>query len=179
MSKIFDDNSNPEILIKLLPVLTQNGKHKVLGSELQRLGYSLDKADNIAKVTPENVDFINKINEKIENKNYALELRDILDLENITPEFADNYIKEANRYAKYELSDTWGENLTEKLNKRKALSDFLEEYPMDLTVKDIATGKDTKLSPETILKLSQTTDKSVAQKCGHSLSKEANADVAS
>ena len=172
---IFRDYSHPEILIKLLPVLTQNGKHKVLGSELQQLGYGLDKADNIAKVTPENVDFIYKINEKIENKNYALELRDILDLEDTTPEFINNYVKETNRFAKYDLSDVSARDITEIISKRKAVSDFLEEYPIDLSSYDYSKGKDIKLSGHEVYCLSEYTNKADVQKFVNSLSKEAKA----
>ena len=50
----------------------------MFGSQLQLLGYLLNTPNAVAKITPENVDFMYKINERIEDKKYALELCDIL-----------------------------------------------------------------------------------------------------
>ena len=58
LNKILDSNNNPQVVLELLPVLTQNGKHKLLGSELQSLGYCLDNPNNVAKITPENIDLL-------------------------------------------------------------------------------------------------------------------------
>ena len=145
LSDIFNDYNNPQVIMDLLPVLTQNGKHKVFGSQLQILGYCLDTPNAVAKITPENVDFMYKINERIEDKKYALELRDILNIEKMTPEMADNYVKEANRFAKFGLKDISENNLSEKINKRKAVSDFLEKYPIDVTTYDYTKEQNAKL----------------------------------
>ena len=158
--------------MELLPVLTQNGKHKLLGSELQSLGLCLVNPNNVAKITPENIDLLYKINEKIEDKNYALELSDILNFENTAPEFADNYVKEANRFAKFGLEDVSANDLSKRINKRKAVSDFLEEYPIDVTTYDYKKRQNAKLSGSNVYKLSQYSNKAEVQKFVNSLTKE-------
>ena len=173
LNKILDSDNNPQVVLELLPVLTQKGKHKLLGSELHLLGYFLDNPNNVAKITPENVDLLYKINEKIESKNYALELSDILNFENTTPEFVDNYVKEANRFAKFGLENFSEKDLQERINKRKAVSDFLEEYPIDVTTYDYINKQNAKLSGSNVYQLSQYSNKAEVQKFVNSLIKEA------
>ena len=173
LNKILDSDNNPQVVFELLPVLTQNGKHKLLGSELQYLGYCLDNPNNVAKITPENIDLLYKINEKIEDKNYVLELSDILNFENTTPEFADNYVKEANRFARFGLENFSEKDLQKRINKRKAVSDFLEEYPIDVTTYDYINKQNTKLSGSNVYQLSQYSNKAEIQKFVNSLTKEA------
>ena len=173
LREIFNDYNNPQVIMELLPVLTQNGKHKLLGSELQLLGYFLDNPNNVAKITPENIDLLYKINEKIEDKNFALELSDILNFENTTPEFVDNYVKETNRFAKFGLKKFSEKDLQERINIRKTVSDFLEEYPIDVTTYDYINKQNAKLSGSDVYRLSQYSNKAEVQKFVNSLSTKA------
>ena len=173
LREIFNDYNNPQVIMELLPVLTQNGKHKLLGSELQLLGYFLDNPNNVAKITPENVDLLYKINEKIEDKNFALELSDILNFENTTPEFVDNYVKETNRFAKFGLKKFSEKDLQERINIRKTVSDFLEEYPINVTTYDYINKQNAKLSGSDVYRLSQYSNKAEVQKFVNSLSTKA------
>ena len=173
LREIFNDYNNPQVIMELLPVLTQNGKHKLLGSELQLLGYFLDNPNNVAKITPENIDLLYKINEKIEDKNFALELSDILNFENTTPEFVDNYVKETNRFAKFGLKKFSEKDLQERINIRKTVSDFLEEYPINVTTYDYINKQNAKLSGSDVYRLSQYSNKAEVQKFVNSLSTKA------
>ena len=175
--KILSGYNNPEKLMNLLPILTQNGKHKVFGSQLQLLGSFLDTPEDIAKITPEKVDLMYKINDQIENKKYGIELDEILNLDNISSELANDYVKEANRFSKYEIENISEKTLEETVAKRKAVSDFLEQYPIDLTCKDYR-GNLSKLSGGAVYRLSQRTNKAEVQKFVNSLSEEARNNYA-
>ena len=175
--KILSGYNNPEKLMNLLPILTQNGKHKVFGSQLRTLGYLLDTPEDIAKITPEKVDLMYKINDQIKNKKYGIELDEILNLDNISSELANDYVKEANRFSKYEIENISEKTLEETVAKRKAVSDFLEQYPIDLTCKNYR-GNLSKLSGGTVYRLSQRTNKAEVQKFVNSLSEEARNNYA-
>ena len=64
----------------------------------------------------------------------------------ITSGAAYNYVKEANRFAKFGLKNLSENDLQERINKRKAVSDFLEEYPIDVTTYDYEKRQNAKLS---------------------------------
>ena len=177
ITDIFRDYNNPEKVMSLLPILTQNGKHKVFGSQLKLLGYFLNTPEDIAKITPEKVDLMYKINDQIENKKYGIELSEILNLDNVNAELANDYVKETNRFGKYGIENISEKTLEETVAKRKAVSDFLEQYPIDLTCKDYE-GNLKKLSGNSVYRLSQSTNKAEVQKFVNSLLLEARESYA-
>ena len=65
------------------------------------------------------------------------------------------------------------ELLQERINERKAVSDFLEEYPIDVTTYDYINKQNTKLSGSNVYQLSQYSNKAEVQKFVNSLTKEA------
>lgn len=180
--KGFDETYKPETCMSLLPILTENGKYKVSGEELYNLGYSIDSKADLAKITPENVAVLRRINEGIKNKKYAVELKDMLKFDEtkpLTAEFMESYIKEVNRFAKYELSGFWGGTLAERMQKYKTVADFLEKYPIDLTVKGYDNDYNycyVKLSGASVLDLAKAPDKAAVQKFVNSLSNDARHD---
>lgn len=167
---LLNQNENISETVNILPIITQNGSRKILASQLKDLCYSSAR-ENFAKITPEKVDLMYKINEKLTDKNFGLSAIDIANLEEIPANFADNYVKEANRYAQFGLSCST-ENPVERLESYKKISDVLEKYPMDLTIIDNFSKNETKVDYNNLAYLANQPDLSSVQKLVNSLSKE-------
>ena len=123
-------NGNIKAVFEKLPILSKMSPDGKLSAEnLKDLAWVY--ADDLAKITPQCIEIVRKINEQVPEQ-FMIKVSDLSYLRNTSGENVQNYVKEANRASKFPVEFSSTGDLAEAGAKMKAVSDMLERYPMDL-----------------------------------------------
>ena len=136
-------------LMKIIPIITKNGKEKLTVQEYKELRGINEDAFKF--ITPERSEFVRKINSNVPEE-YKIGLNSYEDLgasETLTEEFAKQYVNEVNRFIKHGVNDgtsLYQNGLKNKMREMKEISDFLDKYPLELRVdkKGLIASRDVK-----------------------------------
>ena len=126
-------------LMKIIPIITKNGKEKLTVQEYKELEWINEDAFKF--ITPERAEFVRKINSNVPEE-YKIGLNSYEDLgasETLTEELAQQYVSEVNRFIKHGVNDgtsLYPNGLKNKMREMKEISDFLDKYPLELSVDD-------------------------------------------
>ena len=124
---------NYDEYMRIIPILTKNGTVKMTPKEFEELRWI--NGNCLSYITPERVDFVNKINSKVPAE-YKLSVNtfDCLgDTETLTDNLVSEYVNEVNRFLNHNINDRinlWSSSLKAKTAQMKEISDFLDEFPI-------------------------------------------------
>ena len=121
--------------MKIIPILSKNGTVKMTPEEFKELRWINESC--LPCITPERVAFVDKINSKVPEE-YKISVNSFDSLgetETLTDNLVSEYVNEVNRFINHNVNDgtsLWGSNLIGKTTQMKEISDFLDEFPIEL-----------------------------------------------
>ncbi len=166
---------NYDEYMRIIPILTKNGTVKMTPKEFEELRWI--NGNCLSYITPERVDFVNKINSKVPAE-YKLSVNtfDCLgDTETLTDNLVSEYVNEVNRFLNHNINDRinlWSSSLKAKTAQMKEISDFLDEFPIELERNEKGL-----ISSNEIERIMKRTDIKKIQKLLSEMTPEARRDV--
>ncbi|MFI3300552.1 MAG: hypothetical protein R3Y28_03940 [Candidatus Gastranaerophilales bacterium] len=117
-----------------LSIVTKNYTRNVSIENIENLRWY--STENFQLVTPERIAIIDKINDSVPEE-YHIKYDDISrigEIDQLTTDAVNSYIKEIRRYAKRGLQcETSFTNVSDSTNELKLVNEMLDQFPMDLT----------------------------------------------